>query len=82
MNQKFKKLTAISLAALLGLTAAPASAFAQSFTEIEQASLTDAISALAQQYALFSAFSFLWIFPGLRTYVSLPIFPWKKTLSL
>ena len=51
MNQKFKKLTAISLAALLGLTAAPASAFAQSFTEIEQASLTDAISTLAQQYA-------------------------------
>lgn len=51
MNQKFKKFTAISLAALLGLTAAPASAFAQSFTEIEQPALTNAISTLAQQYA-------------------------------
>lgn len=51
MNQKFKKFTAISLTALLGLTAAPASAFAQSFTEIEQPALTNAISALAQQYA-------------------------------
>lgn len=50
MNQKFKKFTAISLTALLGLTAAPASAFAQSFTEIEQPALTNAISALAQQY--------------------------------
>lgn len=51
MNQKFKKLTAISLAALLGLTAAPASAFAQGYTEIEKAALTDAITEYAVQYA-------------------------------
>lgn len=51
MNQKFKKLTAISLAALLGLTAAPASAFAQGYTEIEKAALTNAITEYAVQYA-------------------------------
>lgn len=51
MNQKFKKFTAISLAVLLGGTAAPASAFAQSFTEVEKANVTEAIADLAEQYA-------------------------------
>lgn len=51
MKQKFKKFTAISLAATLGLTAAPSAAFAQSYTEIEKAALTKAISEFTVNYA-------------------------------
>lgn len=51
-NQWLKKSAAVSLAALLGVTAAPVSVFAEgTYNEIEKAAMTDAITKFAADYA-------------------------------